>query len=78
MKSIIIRKPSFMRSDMVMRQYLDIAEAIANIMCESELTSDEQYELSKRLGECINKAAKAGGFLNTKDFIKWMEEQKYK
>ena len=75
MKTLIIRKPKFMRSDAAVKAYIDIAESISKTMCESEMTLDEQYEQFKKLGECLNKAAKAGGFFTTKDFLKWMEMQ---
>ena len=76
MKTIIFRKPKFMRSDIAMKAFIDVAECISKTMCKSELTLDEQYEMLKTIGECINEAAKAGGFFSTKDFIKWMEIQK--
>ena len=72
MKTLIIRKPKFLRSDRAMKTYIDIAASISSCMCDPELTSDEQYELAKKCGECLNKAAKAGGFFSTKDFIKWV------
>lgn len=75
MKSIIIRKPKFMRSDAAMVAYVRCANACGKSLdTQDNLTLDEKYELARKIGECINKAAKAGGFLRTKDFIKWMNE----
>lgn len=77
MKSIIIRKPKFMRSDAAMKAYMVCAESISRTLAtQKDLTSDELYEYMKKLGECINDAAKAGGFLRTKDFLTWMEMHK--
>lgn len=73
MKSIIIRKPKFMRSEIGMKTYIDVAETIGKEACRPELNSEQRCDLLKKVGECINKASKAGGFLNTKDFLKWME-----
>lgn len=74
-KTIIIRKPKFMRNDDVMKTYINVAKSIAKCMDETECTSDQKYEMLKEVGECINKAAKAGGFLSTKDFNKWIFSQ---
>ena len=73
MKTSIFRKPKFMRSDAAMKAYISVAIAIMECMDSSELTLDEEYETLKKIGECMNKAAKVGGFLSTKDFIKWMD-----
>ena len=75
MKPIIIRKPKFMRSDSVMKTYIDVAESISKEAAKPELTPEQQYELLKKLGECLNKAAEAGGFRNVSDMQKWMELQ---
>lgn len=75
MNTPIIRKPKFMRNDSVMITYIDVARSISEVMCRSELTLDEKYDLMKALGECLNKASKAGGFLSTMDFVKWMNRQ---
>ena len=80
MKPIIFRKPKFMRSDLAMKTYMQVAESIARMVLihESRMTMDETLEYYCKVGECINKAAKAGGFLSTKDFIKWMDIQNEK
>ena len=41
MKTIIFRKPKFMRSDIAMKAFIDVAECISKTMCKSELTLDE-------------------------------------
>ena len=76
MKTIIFRKPKFMRSDIAMKTYVDIAESIGMVMFRPDLKPDELYEMLKKFGECINEAAKAGGFFSTKDFLKWAEIQR--
>lgn len=78
MKNIIIRKPKFMRSDSVMKTYIDVAETISKEACRPELTPEQRYDFLKRVGECLNKAAKAGGFRNVGDMCKWMELQSAK
>ena len=72
MKPIIIRKPKFMRSDSVMRTYIDVAETISKEACRPELTPEQRYDFLKKVGECLNKAAEAGGFRNAGDMHKWM------
>ena len=72
MKKIIFRKPKIMRNDFLMAQYISIADSISEASCKSELTVDQKYDMLKKCGECLNKAAIAGGFLSTKDFITWM------
>jgi hypothetical protein len=76
MKTIIIRKPKFMRSDRVMKTYIDVAETISTEACKPDLTPDQRYDLLRKVGECLNKAAKAGGFRNVSDMQKWMEAQR--
>lgn len=73
MKTIIIRKPKFMRNDIGMKTYIDVAETISKEACRPELSPEQRYDLLKKVGECLNEAVKAGGFLRTKDFLKWME-----
>lgn len=70
MKTPIIRKPKFMRSDVGMKAYVDVAKCIADSYPKSGLSPEEEYEMWKQLAECIHKAAKAGGFFSTKDFLK--------
>ena len=75
MKKIIIRKPKFMRNDEGMKAYIRVAESISEEVGKAD-SIDEQYCLLKQMGECINEAARAGGFFSTEDFIKWMNLQK--
>ena len=75
MKTIIIRKPKFMRSDIAMKTYIDVAETISKEACRPELTPEQRYDFLKKVGECLNKAAKAGGFRNVGDMHKWMKLQ---
>ena len=75
MKPIIIRKPKFMRSDGIMKLYIDVAEAISKEACRPDLTLEQQFELLKKVGECLNKAAKAGGFRSVGDMCKWIASQ---
>lgn len=76
MKPIIIRKPKFMRSDDVMETYINIANTISKEACRPELTPDQRVYFLKRVGDCLKKAAKAGGFRNVSDMHKWMELHK--
>lgn len=71
----IIRKPKFMRSDDAMKTYIDVAETISKEACRPDLTPEQQYEFLRKVGECLNKAAKAGGFRSVGDMCKWMELQ---
>ena len=75
MKPIIIRKPKFMRDDGLMKTYIDIAETISKEACGPELTTEQRYDFLRRVGYCLDKAAKAGGFRNVGDMHKWMELQ---
>ena len=76
MKTLIIRKPKFMRSDYCMKIYLDVAETIGKEACKPELSPGQRYYLLKKVGECLYKAAKAGGFFRTKDFLAWVDKNK--
>lgn len=76
MKTLIIRKPKFMRSDIVMKTYMDVAAAMSEQAAKPGISVSEQYELLKKAAECLNKAAEAGGFYSTKDFLKWAELNK--
>lgn len=76
MKTIIIRKPKFMRSDDVMKTYIDVAATISKEASDSKLTLDQQIALLKEAGKCLNKAAKAGGFRNVSDMHKWLMTHK--
>lgn len=75
MKTFIIRKPKFMRSDEGMKAYVEVAETISKELLKTD-SIDEQHWLLNKIGECMNKAAKAGGFFSTKDFITWMNSKK--
>ena len=73
MKTIIIRKPKFMRNDVGMKNYLDVATTITKEANRPELTLDQKVDFLKKAGECLNKAAKAGGFFSVGDMRKWLE-----
>ena len=75
MKTLIIRKPRFMREDGSMKLYTEIAMGIIEQINRPETPWLERYELMKRLEEHLDKAATSGGFFNTKDFLRWMDEQ---
>lgn len=72
MMTIIIRKPKFMRSDIAMKGYIDVAASFSKEACRPELTPEQRYEMLRSAGECLNKAAKAGGFRNVRDLDKWL------
>jgi hypothetical protein len=64
-----------MRNNTSMLTYIVIAETTSQIMRESDLTLEEQYEMVETIRDCLKKAAKAGGFLSTRDFVRWMDRQ---
>ena len=74
MKTIMLRKPKFMRDEAVMAAYMTVASSMAK---EATKTQDveKQYEFLNRAGEYMNKASEAGGFFRTKDFFKWLDEK---
>ena len=74
-KEHVFRKPKFMRDDSGMKDYIIIAETVSKELCKTD-SIYEQYYYLKKINECLDKAAKAGGFLNTEDFVKWMRIQK--
>jgi predicted metal-binding transcription factor (methanogenesis marker protein 9) len=53
MKPIIFRKPKFMRSDLAMKTYMQVAESIARMVLihESRMTMDETLEYYCKVGE---------------------------
>lgn len=77
MKTIILRKPKFMRSDACMLAYIETAEAMSNCACSAVNSQDVDvaYEYMNKAGECLNKAAEAGGFFTTLDMLNWIEKQ---
>lgn len=75
MKTLIIRKPKFMRDDRAMLMWVNIAELVTKEMDNPELTLDQKFDLLTKLGECFSNAAKVGGFLRRRDFINWMIAQ---
>lgn len=72
MKTIIIRKPKFMRNDDVMRTYISVAETISKEACRPERTTEQRFELLSKVSEYMGEAAKAGGFRNISDMCRWM------
>ena len=75
MKPVFIRKPRFMREDGSMKLYTEIAMGIIDQIHRPETTWLERYELMERLKEHLDKAAEAGGFFSTKEFLRWMDSQ---
>lgn len=75
MPTLIIRKPAFMRNEGVMLTYLKVAESISKVMCNSEISITEKYDLMKKISYCLDRAAEAGGFFSTDDFMKWMSKK---
>ena len=73
MKTPIIRKPKFMRNEVIMKYYVTKINYINNTMRCIGLSPSIRKEMLTELDECINKAAKFGGFFNTKGFNRWME-----
>ena len=76
MATITIRKPGFMRNDNMMQTYITVAETLSKDLCKRTTTYSEAYSLHVRICEVYDEAAKYGGFLSTKDFLKWLDEQK--
>lgn len=74
-KTLIIRKPGFCRNDVAMRTYIETADALCKRISKANMTLVEKYEMLKRIDECWEKAAEAGGFFNTNDFLRWMDSQ---
>ena len=72
MTTLVFRKPEFMRSDIAMREYLNVAEAILKEVDKTQ-NIDERYYFMTRAFDCIKKAAKAGGFLSVDDLFKWLK-----
>lgn len=75
MTKFIFRKPEFMRSDIAMRSYFRTAEVILEEANKTTII-EERYYFLKKADECIDEAAKAGGFLSTKDFFKWFKNHR--
>lgn len=74
---IIIRKPRFMRnSDSVMNLYLDVAKRFLELSILPTITVDERYEILKNAGQCLRKAAKAGGFFSVRSMQAYLESPK--
>ena len=62
---------------MKMEAYIRCADTIITMLAtQKDLTTDELNYFMEKIEECNIKAAEAGGFLRTKDFIKWMNEHK--
>lgn len=74
-KPFIIRKPGFMRNDAAMRSYMETANALCDRISNNNMTLVEKYEMLQRIKECYDKAAEAGGFRNTGNFLTWMEDE---
>jgi hypothetical protein len=76
MKTPILRKPKFMRNDVIMRNDITVATYAAKLLNDPDITEDQRHELMCMIATSINSAAKYGGFFSTGDFIKWLESQK--
>ena len=75
MTTLTIRKPEFMRNDSTMRTYITVADTLSKELCKSNITFEETYDLLGRIRDVYDEAAKAGGFLSTKAFLKWLDSQ---
>ena len=76
MKSTIIRKPKFMRSETAMLTYMDVAKTIIKELDRPGLSTTGKYDLLMKLNRCFKGAAKAGGFFSVRDFLRWVDEHK--
>lgn len=76
MATITIRKPGFMRNDKMMRTYITVAETLCKELDKPNISYAEAYDLHARICDTYDEAAKYGGFLSTKEFLKWLDEQK--
>lgn len=74
----IIRKPKFMRNDECMKIFIDVAYEYSKLLDDPKCTIEDQVRILKKIGQCINNAAKAGGFFRTKDFLNWIKNNKDK
>ena len=74
MKMLTIRKPKFMRNDAAAVTYMSVAKSISEMLEDPQATVDVQYDALFKIGECVNKAARAAGFFNTKDFLSWIKK----
>lgn len=64
-----------MRNDELMQKYIDEANDVWNDLQDPTIY-DPDYELYTYYRGCIHKAAKAGGFFRTEDFIEWAKSEK--
>ena len=74
-KTLVMRKPKFCRNDVAMRTYIETADVLCMRISGANMPLVEKYEMLKRIDECWEKAAEAGGFFNTNDFLRWMDAQ---
>lgn len=75
MNTVIFRKPKCMRDDLTMTAYMDTIDILSNRLSNPDLSLGQRYEILREIDRCIDMAAEAGGFLNTNDFIKWVNKQ---
>ena len=71
-KKLTFRKPEFLRDETLMRERIEDAKVIW------ELMSNKTYvdcTLQSFYDDLIGEAAKAGGFFKTKDFIEWAKSE---
>lgn len=70
-----IRKPKFMRNDLLMQQYIEQARGIQNLIKTCKSLTDSQYvDLWDSWWFYIGRAAKAGGFFSMRAFRKWAKK----
>lgn len=75
MTTITMRKPGFMRNDAKMRTYLTVINTLTKELSDPRITHEELYDLTVRIQDCYEEAAKAGGFVGTQGFLKWLDSQ---
>lgn len=73
MKKLILRKPKWMRDDQAMQNCMDVADSIACYVADAEIDQYERMEKMVKIGRCIKRAAKFGGFFSVRGFLNWLE-----
>ena len=74
MKTIIIRKPKFMRDDYAFEAYMDAYRMHDHDRLYTVNTVEEMGCLY-RMRDALRKAKKAGGFLRMEDLLIWMDDK---
>ena len=73
MKTFILRKPKRMRNDQAMEDMITLAYTIIEPLGVTYKSVAEEMQIMAKAGECIEQAAKYGGFFTVEAFIKYME-----